>query len=90
MGNGAFYLSSYALGRDAVYIIYRPYLDELALLWGGLQAKVPGFNYCKTFRSPGLWSSLASFDRKRWRAYLKYLMLQTKGRHNVVRTAIQA
>jgi len=90
MGDGAFFLSSYALGRDAIDVIYRPYLEELASLWRQLRVKLPGFDHCKSFRSPGLWSSLASLDRKRWRAYLKYLLLRTKGRRNIVRTAIQA
>ena len=87
MDVGAFFLSSYVLGSQAIALIYRPYLDELLRLRSELRAKVPGFDFCKSFRSPGLWPSLASLDRKRWRGYLKYLFLRTKGRRNVVRPA---
>lgn len=88
MRDGVFFLSSYPLGWDAIEIIYRPYLDEIATQWRLLRNQVPGYDHCKTFRSPGLWASFASLNRKRWRAYLKYLMLRIKGRHNIVRTAI--
>lgn len=90
MDDGSFFLSSYELGANTIELIYRPYLDELTRLRRELRRAVPAFEHCKSFRSPGLWLSLAALDRTRLRGYLKYLYLRTKGRRNIVRPAAQA
>jgi hypothetical protein len=83
-GDG-FYLSSYPLPDSAVRLVYQPYLRALVEVRRRLHAVVPGFDHCKSFRSPGLWSSLASMDYRRLRSYARYLYLAMKGRKNFVR-----
>lgn len=90
MDSGAFFLSTYTLGRDVIETIYRPYLDEMVSLRDRLRTQVPGFDYCKSFRSPGLWASLTSLSRKRWLAYLRYWWWLIKYRRNIIRSAAQA
>ena len=85
ISDGTFFLSSYALQRDTIERIYRPYLEELKRLRKQLRTSIPSFDYCKSFRSPGLWASLSSLESSRIRAYLKYLYCYYRGRRNIVR-----
>jgi hypothetical protein len=87
MEEGRLFLSSYRLGAAAKELIYAPYVAELARLRGHLRSALPGYDHCKTFRSPGLWRALTSLKRAPMRGYLKYLYLRTKGRRNVVSLA---
>jgi hypothetical protein len=85
----SFFSSSYHLSREVLRVVYEPYVEQLRILRAGLRAVVPGFEHCKSFRSPGLWKTLTAGNSDAWRAYLKHYYCLYRGRQNILHLPAQ-